>query len=187
MSGRGRVLRVRLLELQNEADARQACAAVARDVVDDSLRGWAAIVPEPAVAEGLRQEGLVVVRGRTAALALGGIAQLWRAARSLADALEREPLKEAARELMRRAASVESPAPGSAWVLPRSRLRSGRTLIMGIVNATPDSFSDGGTYDPVDRGLKLAEEGADIIDVGGESTRPNAAPVDAAEERRRTE
>jgi dihydropteroate synthase len=58
---------------------------------------------------------------------------------------------------------------------------------MGVVNATPDSFSDGGAYDPIERGLQLAEEGADILDVGGESTRPNAAPVDAAEERRRTE
>jgi dihydropteroate synthase len=58
---------------------------------------------------------------------------------------------------------------------------------MGIVNATPDSFSDGGAYDPVERGLQLAEEGADILDVGGESTRPGAGPVDAEEERRRVE
>jgi dihydropteroate synthase len=53
---------------------------------------------------------------------------------------------------------------------------------MGILNTTPDSFSDGGRYLDVDtaiaRGLKLADEGADIIDIGGESTRPGAAPVD---------
>jgi len=62
-------------------------------------------------------------------------------------------------------------------------------LVMGIVNVTPDSFSDGGEFlepeDAIAQGLKLAEEGADIIDVGGESSRPNARPVDEAEELRR--
>ncbi len=60
------------------------------------------------------------------------------------------------------------------------------TLIMGIVNATPDSFSDGGRYFQADQavahGLHLAKSGADIIDIGGESTRPGAAPVTADEE-----
>ena len=60
---------------------------------------------------------------------------------------------------------------------------------MGVVNATPDSFSDGGRYlDPaaaVAHGLRLFGEGADVVDVGGESTRPGAAPVDEAEELRR--
>jgi dihydropteroate synthase len=118
---------------------------------------------------------------------VGTISQLWQAARNSSDALDAQPDKAEAQELMRRAAHVESPAAGSAWKLPRSRLPEGRTLVMGIVNATPDSFSDGGTYDPLAHGLQLAEEGADIIDVGGESTRPGATPVDAAEERRRTE
>jgi dihydropteroate synthase len=62
-------------------------------------------------------------------------------------------------------------------------------LVMGILNATPDSFADGGehfTYpDAVEHGLKLIAEGADIIDVGGESTRPGAERVSAAEEERR--
>lgn len=64
-----------------------------------------------------------------------------------------------------------------------------RTLVMGIVNVTPDSFSDGGRYfDPgraVRHAWEMVERGADIIDVGGESTRPGATPVDAAEEQRR--
>jgi dihydropteroate synthase len=64
-----------------------------------------------------------------------------------------------------------------------------RPLVMGIVNVTPDSFSDGGSFfDPtraVEHGLQLVEEGADILDVGGESTRPGADPVDAQEELRR--
>jgi dihydropteroate synthase len=62
-------------------------------------------------------------------------------------------------------------------------------VIMGIVNVTPDSFSDGGKFfDPqaaVAGGLKLAAEGAEILDVGGESTRPGAAPVSETEELRR--
>jgi len=178
---------MRLIELQNESDARQACAAAGRDVADANLRGWAALVPDAVLAEGLRQAGLVVLQGPRGSLALGSIAQIWLAARSLAEALDREAARGAARELMRRAAAVESPAPGSAWQLPRHRLPEGRTLVMGVVNATPDSFSDGGAYDPIERGLRLAEEGADILDVGGESTRPNAAPVEAAEERRRIE
>jgi dihydropteroate synthase len=62
-------------------------------------------------------------------------------------------------------------------------------FLMGIVNATPDSFSDGGQFLDVDaavaHALRLAEEGADLIDLGGESTRPGAPPVPAAEEARR--
>jgi len=58
--------------------------------------------------------------------------------------------------------------------------------VMGIVNVTPDSFSDGGLLGTVEaalaHGLRLAEEGADILDIGGESTRPGAEPVDTAEE-----
>ncbi len=64
-----------------------------------------------------------------------------------------------------------------------------RTAIMGIVNVTPDSFSDGGVFlDPVaavEHGLRLVGEGADILDVGGESTRPGAGPVSEEEELRR--
>jgi len=65
-----------------------------------------------------------------------------------------------------------------------------KTAVMGILNVTPDSFSDGGEAYPsiktaVEKGLKMALEGADIIDVGGESTRPGAKPVDTEEELRR--
>ncbi len=61
-----------------------------------------------------------------------------------------------------------------------------KTYVMGILNITPDSFSDGGRYPSVEEAVRRAEqmvsEGADIIDVGGESTRPGHVPVDAAEE-----
>ena len=71
-----------------------------------------------------------------------------------------------------------------------NRLELGkRTLIMGILNATPDSFSDGGKFNEVEaavsRAVEMAAEGADIIDIGGESTRPDFVPVDAEEELRR--
>jgi dihydropteroate synthase len=65
----------------------------------------------------------------------------------------------------------------------------GRCLVMGVVNVTPDSFSDGGAYfDPdvaIARGHELVAEGADLVDVGGESTRPGAPRVPEAEELRR--
>ncbi len=61
-----------------------------------------------------------------------------------------------------------------------------RTLLMGILNITPDSFSDGGNFlspvAAVDRALQMVEEGADILDIGGESSRPGAEPISADEE-----
>ena len=57
--------------------------------------------------------------------------------------------------------------------------------LMGVVNVTPDSFSDGGAYAPIEHGLRLLDEGADWLDVGGESTRPGAPPVPPEEELRR--
>jgi len=65
-------------------------------------------------------------------------------------------------------------------------LRFEKTLIMGILNVTPDSFSDGGHFDNVDtavaHGKKMVSDGADLIDIGGESTRPGAAPLTEKEE-----
>ncbi|MBB3676773.1 dihydropteroate synthase [Modestobacter versicolor] len=67
--------------------------------------------------------------------------------------------------------------------------RTGRCLVMGVLNVTPDSFSDGGTFADRDaaiaHGLEMHAAGADYVDVGGESTRPGADRVDAAEERDR--
>ncbi len=70
--------------------------------------------------------------------------------------------------------------------LPR---RADRCVVMGVVNVTPDSFSDGGRYTDLDaavaHAIQMREQGADVIDVGGESTRPGALRVDAAEETKR--
>ncbi len=67
--------------------------------------------------------------------------------------------------------------------------RRDRVLVMGIVNVTPDSFYDGGRYsrheDAIERGVRMAEEGADIVDVGGESTRPGSQAVAAQVEMER--
>lgn len=76
-----------------------------------------------------------------------------------------------------------------SWKTARRELALTRPLIMGILNVTPNSFSDGNRFfDPehaIDRALEMVEQGADIIDIGGESTRPGAEPVETAEELRR--
>ena len=65
----------------------------------------------------------------------------------------------------------------------------GRPLVMGILNVTPDSFSDGGDHldssNAIDHALRMEDQGADLIDIGGESTRPGAIPVSIEEEKRR--
>jgi len=80
--------------------------------------------------------------------------------------------------------------PGREWKLARRSLSWGeRTLIMGVLNVTPDSFSDGGQFFSFDQAIAQAErminEGADIIDIGGESTRPGSEFVSEEEELRR--
>jgi dihydropteroate synthase len=71
----------------------------------------------------------------------------------------------------------------------RRLVLEGGPCLMGVLNVTPDSFHDGGRYDTVEcaarRAIEMEREGASIVDVGGESSRPGAAPVDAAEEIRR--
>jgi dihydropteroate synthase len=87
----------------------------------------------------------------------------------------------------------QGPSVGRAmhWRLRNSVLTFHRLpLLMGIVNVTPDSFSDGGKFQEhqaaIDHALELVEQGADILDIGGESTRPYSVPVDLDEELRRT-
>ena len=77
-------------------------------------------------------------------------------------------------------------APRELRCRDKSLIIGERTLVMGILNLTPDSFSDGGSFNQIDKAVKhayqLIEDGADILDIGAESTRPQADPVDAAEE-----
>lgn len=78
------------------------------------------------------------------------------------------------------------PTPAHHWSIAGRTLDLARPLIMGIVNVTPDSFSDGGRYFDrsiaIEHGRRLIDEGADLLDIGGESTRPGAADVPEAEE-----
>ncbi len=76
------------------------------------------------------------------------------------------------------------------WKLKKREIKLGeRTALMGVLNVTPDSFSDGGKYSDPDRAfaraLELEEQGADILDIGAESTRPGSARITAAEEMQR--
>jgi len=96
-------------------------------------------------------------------------------------------LPKLAKEIRRVLANASLPR---VWQTSSRALSLERPLIMGILNVTPDSFSDGGRYmDPlraIDRAMQMVDEGADIIDIGGESTRPGSSGVDAEEEIRRT-
>lgn len=91
---------------------------------------------------------------------------------------------------LRQSLAQRYPQRATSWRLRTRELTFGRRpLVMGVVNVTPDSFSDGGRYAEtaaaIDHALALVAEGADLLDVGGESTRPYAAVVDADEELRR--
>ncbi len=85
----------------------------------------------------------------------------------------------------------ENTFPQPVWVGNKILDFSKRSYVMGILNVTPDSFSDGARFFDLDaaikHGMEMAEQGADIIDVGGESTRPGADTVSADEEIQRTE
>jgi len=148
------------------------------------------------VANILKQEMLslgadaAVARGSVACsidttdvLLMGTIKQIWAVAKKI----EKQPfgLNLIARNIMDLLGNIAH----NRYILKTSRREitlGERTLIMGILNATPDSFSDGNCYfdrqKAIERAMQMADEGADIIDVGGESTRPGAKPVTAHQE-----
>ena len=81
-------------------------------------------------------------------------------------------------------------SPPAAWHHATGSITLDRPIILGILNVTPDSFSDGGRFFSIDAAIdharRMRDDGADVLDVGGESTRPQGAqPVSADEERRR--
>lgn len=154
----------------------------------------------PVQANVLKQEMLarggeaVVARGtitytveRTDVLLLGTLKQF----RQLIAKLKQQPfgLPRLAEKLAQVLENAEGFRPFRLNCRGRELRLGERTLIMGILNVTPDSFSDGGKYNTVEaaraRTLEMVEEGADIIDLGGESTRPGHTPVEAEEELRR--
>lgn len=121
-------------------------------------------------------EGLEIQRGRHGWIAIGSSRALH------AFAPHWPALEETLHRAQRRSRSLSFP-DGEAWDL------AGKTRVMGILNLTPDSFSDGGQFDTVEKALaqavRMAQEGADLLDLGAESTRPGARPIDAEEEGKR--
>ena len=123
---------------------------------------------------------------RTDVILMGTLKQMQR----LADKISAQPfgldaISEQLREILKNVFA-------DSFLLRTSRreiILGERTLIMGIINVTPDSFSDGGRFDSPDKaveeGIRMEEEGADILDIGGESTRPGSDPVSPEEEMRR--
>ncbi|MGD0485328.1 MAG: dihydropteroate synthase, partial [Gemmatimonadales bacterium] len=121
-------------------------------------------------------EGWAVLEGTLARLA------------GLARAGDAAPLPERLSEPLGRFLSEREGTP-AGWRTAKRTLPLGRACVLGILNLTPDSFSDGGRLASVDdavrAGVALRDAGADVLDVGGESTRPGADAPDEAEERRR--
>ncbi|UCG37887.1 MAG: dihydropteroate synthase, partial [bacterium] len=160
MGEKGRHLLIRL----DDVDLR-AALILKQDML--SLGGEAA----------LRREAASLKVSSTPVLLMGTALQV----RRLAEKLPSQPFKLSAlagplKEL------VEGLGTDARFLVgDRNLLEGGKKAVMGILNVTEDSFSDGGRYLSVDaavsRGLEMLDEGADIIDVGGESTRPGAVPV----------
>lgn len=197
---------LRLLSVKSPADAERELAAIGLDPFSirnmrPKMLHWQILLERIGAREGniLKQE--ILSLGGDAAVAVG------RAAHSSAEAsvilvgtdrqlrrlcanLSQHPfgLPSLAADLLRLLDTQA--APPRLWQIGRRTLDfSRRPCIMGVLNVTPDSFSDGNSYSTVDkaveRALEMQEEGADIIDIGGESTRPFARPVDQDEELRR--
>jgi dihydropteroate synthase len=197
---------IRLLHVQSESEAADHLKAIGVEPY-----GIASMAPKmrhlnvlvegltPKVANIIKQEMLsqggdaAVSRGcvdcsvrRTDVLLMGTVKQILRFAEKLR--LQPFGLKDVAADLRELLERDER----RRFVLetPRRTIRiAGRTLVMGVINMTPDSFSDGGAIAGAEAGLRqavrLIGEGADILDVGGESSRPGANPVPLKEELRR--
>jgi len=166
MAGKARHLLVKL-----EGVGLRAALVLKQDLL--SLGGDAA----------LAREAAALSVPRTPVLLMGTARQL----ADLARKCEAQPFGLAG--IGRSLAALLAASPPRFVVGRRDLLRAGGPLVMGILNVTPDSFSDGGRwFDPgaaVDHGARMAAGGADIVDVGGESTRPGSARVSPAEEERR--
>lgn len=196
---------IRSLCLTSPAEAHKELARIGVDPVGISrmlakLEHHALLLPriKPAAANILKQEMLSL--GGDAAVARGTVACSIEATdvlligtdkqlSSLCGKLEGQPFGLALLAPELAAVLHRIHQPPAYWQTSRRTIALDRPLIMGILNITPDSFSDGGCFNDlsraVERALQMAEEGADLIDIGGESTRPGAPPVSADEELQR--
>lgn len=200
--------RARVLDLRERSTLRAEIAALGADAsTAEAMAERATILPvrledvDGRAAALLRQEMLALgaecaVHPAVAefdptprpVLLLGDISSY----RRLAERVSGRPfgLKEIAREVLEAVAGFEAPKPASLTCGERELPLGERTLIMGIINLTPDSFSGDGLAGDEEAALEQArgfvEAGADILDVGGESTRPGSEPVELEEELERT-
>lgn len=198
----GPVKVLRSLCLSNPATARQELERIGVDPAGivrmlPKLEQHALLVPRlrAAAANILKQEMLAlggdaaVARGTVACsvpytdvLLIGTARQLGR----LCHKLDSQPfgLQQLSVDIQAVLGRLQHPTPH--WHTSRRHLPLDRPLIMGILNITPDSFSDGGHYSALDcavaRAHELVAQGADLLDIGGESTRPGAPPVSAQQE-----
>jgi len=203
---KGQTFALRPLCLNRPAEARKELERIGVDPVGIShllpkLEHHAILVPRirAAAANILKQEMLSL--GGDAAVARGTVAcsvattdllliGTGKQLTSLCNKLTGQPfgLQQLSTELAVLLKTIRKP-PATIWQTSRRQLLLDRPLIMGILNITPDSFSDGGCHNDlpraVERALQMVEEGADLLDIGGESTRPGAPPVSADEELRR--
>lgn len=200
------MFRVRAIDVKNLKKAKKELAAVGPDEMGIKLMRPKA-VHRVIKVEGIRTAAANIIKQEM--LSKGGeVAVPWAAGNSSVDKcdvllmgtvkqyneliakLKMQPfnLPKLAQELSATIKNLEKRPKGincRGYNLPLGK----RTLIMGILNVTPDSFSDGGRFIDLEKAIEhaheMVEEGADIIDIGGESTRPNAQPVGAEEEAER--
>jgi dihydropteroate synthase len=182
------MFRIRQYDDYDEAVIEWRRLGLPRDFIDrrrmlGTIFAYADMIDQ---AEASRLQKLVRAQGGEAliCLKLGGHTLMIAAPPSFYEKVAMEPgeLGPRAEELSAALRNFSSRYT-SPWKLPSRDLRLDRTLVMGILNVTPDSFHDGGkNSDPVATALRMVQVGASIIDVGGESTRPGAEPITVEEE-----
>ena len=199
----------RLVRVEDEADAHRILEELGSDkagvkimsrkmlhlsIFIENVQARAAhIIKEVMLSKGAEcatPKDLLVIEGteRVSVIMMGTLGQLRKVIKNLS--VQPFGLKTLARELK---ALLQAAFGPEARLLEAGSFAleiGGRTLVMGVINATPDSFSDGGSFDTLEkarkRAFEMAAAGADIIDIGGESTRPGAEPLPLEEELRRT-
>ena len=133
----------------------------------------------------LDKRGLDCSTKQTDSILMGTQKQFEKLLLKLDQYLDLQPIGESLRETIKNISKTHY----SIHCRKKTYTLGKRTLLMGVLNVTPDSFSDGGLYfdkeKAVAHGLRMVEEGADFIDIGGESTRPGSKPIGAEEELRR--
>jgi dihydropteroate synthase len=199
----------RLIRVEDRADARRILEELGSDKagvkimarkmlhlsihVENVQARAAHIIKEVMLSKGgecATPKDLLVVEGteRVDVIITGTLTQM----RKLISNLSVQPfgMKALSGELKALLDSVVEPVPRTLDAGKHALEIGGRTLVMGVINTTPDSFSDGGSFDTLEkartRAMEMQEAGVDIIDVGGESTRPGAKPLALDQELHRT-